>query len=164
MAMNLIASFERGSDAPYLWEFDNIPQTGRDLMLVMSQRAFGTNGSGAVLRFNSNTSITYDWQELRGTGAAVEAASYSQNSYQPAYFYNPGTATASVFGSSVLYIPNYAGNQIKNFNVEVVTENNAATAYQYLAAGTYQSTSPITKIVTTDSVATYSTVYLYLIS
>lgn len=163
MTMTLAATFERGSGAPFLWVFDNIPQTGKDLLILFSTRR---SSAFEGIKFNNSSGVNYIWRELRGTGAAADSTNYSQTSFfQPTYFNNPSSATASTFSNGSIYISNYASTSAKkSVSFDIVTENNGTTAYQYLAAGLWDSTNAVTRIENDNTVDQYSTVSLYIIS
>ena len=140
-AYNLIATTTVGSGGAASIDFTGIPQTHTDLLIVVSGRCTGS-GSGINITFNGNTS-NYSNRTLQGNGAAVSTyGTYNRN----AGFVNFASETASVFGSSAIYIPNYAGSTNKSYSVDGVAENNATTAYSGLIAGLWSNTSAITSV------------------
>ena len=146
--------------------FSSIPQNYTDLKIVHSLRctsavAVGTlkvyfNGSTA----NGTSKVLYS--EITGNGAFNQTA-YIHTGYAPA-----GNATASVFGSGEVYIPNYTGSTNKSVSADSVTETNA-NGYQQnvqaLTAGLWSSTDAITSIavnsVDAGNLVQYSTATLY---
>jgi hypothetical protein len=74
------------------------------------------------------------------------------------------SATASTFGSGLIYIPNYAGSTNKSYLTDWVTENNATAAYAGFTAGLLSNTAAITDVTLTGSFVQYSTATLYGIS
>jgi hypothetical protein len=139
-----------------------IPATYTDLYLVISARSnrSGNVADGFLIKPNNTTpTIRY----ITGDGTSA----YSGTNYSgivPA-----ATATASTFGNSAAYFPNYANtSNYKSFSVDDVSENNATAAYATLSANLYSSNSAITTIVVESinaaSFVEHSTFYLYGIS
>lgn len=139
-----------------------IPATYTDLMLVMSARSdrSGNIADGYLIKPNNTTpTVRY----LTGDGSTA----YSGTNYSG--IFPASTATASTFGNSVAYFPNYANTSYnKSFSVDDVSENNATNAYATLSANLYSSTSAITTIVVQSinsaNIVEGSTFYLYGIS
>jgi hypothetical protein len=158
-AYNLIATTMVGSGGASTIVFSSIPQTYTDLLVVVSGRTTGT-GSGLNITFNGNTS-NYSNRTLQGNGAAASSyGTYNRN----AGFLNMSTETASVFGSSAIYIPNYAGSTNKSYLADGVAENNATTAYSGLIAGLWSDTAAITSVLVSPmdgSFVQYSSASLY---
>jgi hypothetical protein len=146
--------------------FSGIPQTGyTDLVIKVSGRSNRSNVvDGSVVRFNGdNTSGNYTMRRLLGDGTSAS----SDTTYE-SLFTDGATATASTFGNSELYLPNYTGNAYKSFSSDSSQETNATTAYAGFQAGLWSSTASITSIAISPAVGTlflqYSTFYLYGIS
>jgi len=145
--------------------FNSIPQTGyTDLILKISAR---TNYAGVYdfgyLTINGTNTGTY--RGLYGTGSA--AGSETAASLRPFYF-NANTATASVFSSHDVYIPNYTSSNLKSVSVDNVTENNATSAITSISALVNGSTSAVTQLSLSSgnsaSFMQYSTFSLYGVS
>lgn len=153
----LIQTITVGAGGAASIDFTSIPGTYTDLILYMSARS--TDLRALNIKFN-NTSTTYTVRHLDGDGTSVT----SNNNYL-AGDATPSTATASVFGNNVYYIPNYAGSTQKSYSVDSVTENNGTTAYQHLTAGLWNGTSAITQItfniLSSGNFAQYSSASLY---
>jgi hypothetical protein len=137
--------------------FSNIPQNYTDLKLVCSTRtATAAVGDGVYLMLSG----TLTAKRLQGNGASAT----SDTDYYGAW--NTGAnATASTFGSTEFYIPNYTSSNAKSFSSDSVSENNATTAYASMIAHLSSSTSAISTITLgTESGAVFaigSTFYLY---
>jgi hypothetical protein len=132
-------------------DFTNIPQTYTDLVIKVSARDTTTSGlaSGLLgILFNGDisTSNLYSAKFLRGSGTAVD----SLNNVNQQYLWvahSPNTSyTSNVFSNVEVYIPNYSGNNLKNFSVDGVTENNASGSYVTLTSAIWNNTSPITSL------------------
>ena len=162
-AYNLIATTTVGSGGAATIEFASIPQTYTDLLVVASARTSRATVVPDILqiRFNGlTTNVSY--RHLYGSGSGVA----SENST----FGNAGNATASgatasVFSSHSIYIPNYTGSTNKSFSVDSVTENNATESYQELIAGLWSNTAAITSLTfaswTSATIQQYSSISLY---
>lgn len=165
MFQTLISSATVGAGGVTSVTFSSIPQTYTDLTLVISGRsALAAVTSGQYIRFNSDaTGGNYAFRALFGNGAT---ASVTGSIYG---FLGNGvgaSATASTFGNALIFIPNYTNALKKIFSVDLVGENNAATAEQRIVAGSWNSTAAISTISVNfedegSNTVQYSTVYLY---
>lgn len=146
--MQHIETVTVGSGGAASITFSAIPDTFTDLLLVCSLRAT-TDVSNWTMSFNGSTS-NFTMRQLFGNGSSASSNSLA-NSGGAYGVVNPSTATASTFANASLYIPNYAGSTNKSFSVDGVSENNATTAYQTIAAGLWSQTAAITSISFTPS-------------
>lgn len=159
-----IASVTVGAGGAATIEFTSIPSTYTDLVLKMSARSSNTN-INTKINFNGVTT-GYSRRNLQGSGSAATSANASD-----AYI-GPITGTgngASIFASTEVYIPNYAGSTNKSYSVDMTQEDNATLSYALLFAGLWSNTAAITSITITtlDSAfnfVQYSTATLYGIS
>jgi hypothetical protein len=160
MAITRIATVTVGAGGAASLDFNSIPGTATDLMLVYSLRAAVSNG-GLRLKVNgATTNLTV--RLLYGTGSS--AASATDTTYIGTTT-NSGT-TSNTFGNGTLYIPNYAGATTKSFSADVVTEGNYGTPWEgWVTAGLYNSTTAITSLSlfndAAGNFAQYSTATLY---
>jgi hypothetical protein len=125
-------------------EFTSIPSTYTDLVLVCSLRSNrNLTDDGVLLTFN-NLTTNRTFRDLYGLGSGTPASSNStvmRLASCPA-----ATSTASTFGNTMLYIPNYAGNTNKSSSVDGVMENNATFSVQTIIANLWSSTAAISSI------------------
>jgi hypothetical protein len=158
-----------GSGGSSTIAFTSIPGTYTDLVVKISAR---TNRANAVdslgFYFNGDTnSARYTSRVLYGTGTAVASNSPSPVNDET-MFISGNSATASTFGNTEIYIPNYAGSTQKSSSIESVGENNATTARMDIAGTLYNQTTAITSItiipITGTLLQEYSTAYLYGVS
>ena len=162
--MTLIQSVTVPSGGAASIDFTSIPSTFTDLCVKISVRGNLSNINDVLqIQFNgSSASFTGRW--LQGNGATASSLSYTAG--RIGYFPDAAT-TASTFGSTEVYIPNYAGSTNKSFSVDSTQENNSAAAgysLQHLAAGLWSSTAAINQITilgTNENFVQYSTAYLY---
>jgi hypothetical protein len=125
-------------------DFTSIPQTYTDLKIVLSAR---TNRASSVtdflsITFNGSTT-NRSGRELFGTGTGAGSGTVS---ILGGGLIVGSTATASVFGSTEIYIPNYTSANNKSLSVDSVSENNGSEAYQDLLANLWANTAAITSI------------------
>lgn len=125
--------------------FSNIPADYTDLILFISAR---TDRSGAVpdnlsISYNNSTSSQSDLR-IFGDGSGVNLYADSSNIY--AGLATGAGATASTFGNTMIYIPNYAGSNNKPSLSDGVAENNGATGAMNIGAELWANTAAITSI------------------
>lgn len=156
MSMELISTTTVGSGGAATIVFSSIPATFTDLVVLISGRCTTTDTT-ATLAFNAGGSYTR--RTLLGNGSAT-----SSNTSAVDFRISKSDDTASTFGSSSIYIANYAGSTVKSYSVDAVNENNATAANQAITAGLWDQTAAITSI-TLDAVsgdfAQHSTASLY---
>ena len=162
-AFEAITTVTVGSGGVATIEFASIPQTYTDLYLVHSLRTnrSGETEEGVEIQFNSNTA-NFTSRRLIGNGST--AASQTIVTREAGIV--PGAnATASTFGNTSIYIPNYTSANYKSFGVDGVMENNATLSYVVLSAGLWSNTAAITNIKLTGyssgTFVQYSTATLY---
>jgi hypothetical protein len=161
-----IASVAVGSGGAATIEFTSIPGTYTDLLLLSSTRDGTTadNNTEFKLRFNSS-STSWTNRYIQGNGSTVGTGSYATT-----YFYtgesDGNTATANTFGSSSIYIPQYAASTNKSVISDLVSEENTTVSYATISGGLWSDSSAITSIQITcnGTWAQYSTATLYGIS
>ena len=144
-----------------------IPQTYTDLKVVISSR--NTDIYNEIhFRFNGDTGNNYSGRNIYGNGStAVSSFSSSISSLQNLTVESVSGQTASTFGNTELYIPNYTSSNYKSISADGVQENNAPSAQAMLGAGLWANTAAITTITAFPSIGTFaegSTFYLYGIS
>ena len=142
--MKLIAKNTLGSDVADV-TFSSIPGTYTDLYLVASARtARALVLDQLKLEFNGSAS-NYSVRYLEGPGGGGGASSSTLTEF--GWLTSTGdNATASTFGNSECYIPNYAGSTNKSASFTGTQETNASTAYITIAASLWSDTSAITSI------------------
>lgn len=168
MTMTLVQTTTVGSGGASSIEFTNIPQTGKDLLLLLSGRAAESGTQFPIfVTLNNSSSAIYSERLLYGTGSSRLTNSATNNS-QFRYFYMQGTSTtASTFSNSAMYIINYADSNNKVLSSESIIENNATSSWQSLAAHRWASTAAITSLKLTPDAGTFaqhSSASLYIIS
>lgn len=160
----LIASSTVGATAVSSIEFTSIPSTYTDLVVVGSCRTNRANATDeTTLTFNNSTS-SYSWRLLYGSGSVAGSASGSSDVAIYGIQVTGNNSTASTFGNFQIYIPNYAGSTNKSVSIEAVAEDNASAAFMKMVAGLWSNTSAISSLKLSGQAGNfvqYSTAYLY---
>lgn len=161
MAMQLVSTVTVGSGGAASIEFTSIPQTGKDLLLLLSTRGF----FDTRVKFNGSATLA-NTRWLQGRGSTISGG-FAQNG--KIEIGTPTSYTANTFSNSAILISNYASNtQTKSYSSDSVNENNATGAYQDLLAGNWPVNDAITSILLEDpsaaSFVQHSTASLYIIS
>lgn len=144
----LIATLTAGSGGASSFDFTSIPQTYTDIVFRMSLR--GTNNDtyfSLQTRFNnSGTTNLYYSNGLSAYNGSISQA--GQNGLSYLYAGNPPSnpATSNTFGNVEFYVPNYSGSERKSVSMEMVGENNAATAFTQFWACIWYTTPAITQV------------------
>jgi hypothetical protein len=149
-------------------EFTSIPSTFTDLFIKYSARTDRVNNSSDIyLQFNGVTTATYSFKRVYGGGGGSGLSDGLTNNSLGGFAGAAcgSLATASTFGSSEIYIPNYAGSTAKSWYSDGVSENNASGVLTSLYAGLASGTADITSIKLQDynsaNFVQYTTATLY---
>lgn len=160
----LISSVTVGAGGAASIDFTSIPQTYTDLCVKVSGRTDNNAGqpwAGLRMAINGSTA-NFTFKALYGNGSS--ASSGSGTNAEPGLA-SSSAATASTFGNSEFYIPNYTGSANKSFSADGVQENNGTTALVALDANLWSNTSAITSLSITSqnswNFVQYTTAYLY---
>jgi len=166
--MTLISTVNVGAGGQAAIEWTGIPQTGQDLLVVLSGRS--TRGFGADLigaQFNGETATTnYSNRRLLGNGST---ASSDTTWPQLIGVVNASTSTANVFSNCSVYVPNYASTTTKSISCDSVYEDNVTYAEAHIIAAKWTATSGISSVkllsvLGANNFVQYSTASLYTIS
>lgn len=147
MSYTLISTITVGSGGAASVTFmptGNIPSIYTDLVLLCSARTNRpsqfTDGLRIILNGDTgNTSsrflFGYNNAVTSGTRTILEAGSC-----------NASLSTANTFSNNYIYIPNYRSSVAKSVSSDGVSETNAAEGAQFIQAGLWTGTAPITSI------------------
>jgi hypothetical protein len=153
-----------GSGGAASIDFTSIPQTFTDLKILVSGRTLQAQlyGSG-FLQFNSDTGSNYKWRRLYGNGSTTASDNSTSSTSITNWDMAGANSTASVFGNSELYIPNYRSANQKSVSIDYVYENAGSTTGLGFVAGLWTNTAAITsiKIYGTTTLTEFSTATLY---
>jgi hypothetical protein len=143
-----IATVTVGSGGANSIDFNSIPGTYTDLIILTSIRdtSAGSSPAQGAIRFNGDSGNNYYRRYIRGNGSTADGGASAAISAYVWRVIQPGGATANTFGSTFIYIPNYASSNLKSISMDNITENNATEAHQELSAGLWNSTAAITSI------------------
>jgi hypothetical protein len=154
-----------GSGGATTIDFQNIPATYTDLVILCSIRSdrASQTGSSAGVSFN-NTTANRTMRDILGDGSNASSGNATQF-----YIRVPASsATASVFGNAIIYIPNYTSANNKSVSIESVNENNSTESFSEIMAGLWSDTSAINRVTLTENNSAnfvqYSTATLYGVS
>jgi hypothetical protein len=158
----LIASNTLGSSAASV-TFSAIPSTYTDLVVRLSLN----NNSGSVDRFyliiNNDTGNNYSLTRLVGDGSVATSTRQSGVAFMYLGF-NTVPSYTNIFGSSEIYIPNYATAAVHPVGSISVGERNASEAFIVPTAGLYNSATAITQLEIKSPIYSFTTgssFYLY---
>ena len=161
----LISSTTLGSTTASV-TFSSIPQTYTDLLLKISPRTTNTS-FGETIRIRPNNS-TANGSATILRGFSTGTSSYTYSNVLATNNSLGDTATASIFASIDVYIPNYTSSNYKSFSSDAVSEiNNATNGRQDIIASLWSNTAAITSLVFDNdagspfSFTANSTFYLY---
>jgi hypothetical protein len=163
-----IASVTVGSGGAASIDFTSIPATYTDLVVKYCARTNRASvQSDIYLQFNNNTSAVYSFRRIFGAGSGTGNSDSLTNNATGGLcgIAAAASATASTFGNSEIYIPNYLSSNAKSFSADGVGENNATSALMGLYAGLSTATAAITSIklqcFNASSFVEHSTATLY---
>ena len=170
-AFTVIDHTEIGSGGAASWTKSSIPSTYDHLYAVLSPRG---DYSGSIVSYrvqlNGETAATnYSYTNFYTQG--VGSVSVEHSTSQPTVAAYPrmpaATATANTFGSTTMWIPNYANtaNFKQALTMNVAENNSTASWYMYVISGLWSNTDAIDQITITPSSSSnfvqYSTFTLY---
>lgn len=166
-----IATTTVGSGGASNIDFTSIPNTYTDLLILASIRSNRNERNDALsVQFNNSGGTAYQNILLFSDSSSVSTQKEtSKSSVTYASTASAATATASSFGSALIYIPNYAGSNNKAVSTDTVSANNRAVEAGdqviYLNAGFWSNTSAITSVKIApmfgSNFVQYSTATLY---
>ena len=143
--MSLVSSVTLTANAASI-QWSNIPQSGKDLLLVINARTVATFSSGRM-NYNGST-VNYASRKLWGDGQSGQVPSSGTGPTDAADIgFLSWNATANTFGNANIYISRYSQAVGHMHSVEVVTENSASNAsFQTLVGGFHNVASPISTL------------------
>lgn len=165
--MTLISTVTVGSGGATSIDFNSIPQTGTDLLLVGSARTGQSSIDSLLFVGFLNGANDYQGRHLIGSGSSASSSSYSGYGDFDAGVICGANATSSTFSSNTMYFPNYALTAAKTLSAESVIEHNSSSSVLKITAGSRASTNPITRLWVTAGGQTFqqnTTFSLYMIT
>ena len=166
-AMFPLQAIQIGADGIASISFTNIPTTGYAHLqirgIVRSSNASAT--AGFIMRVNGDSGSTYSAHNIGGDGASPQANYYVSNTYMyPGPAMPAATATASVFGSLIIDILDYANtNKYKTMRAFSGFDANGSGQI-YLTGSNWRNSNAITSIsllFTSSNCVQYSQFALY---
>lgn len=158
MPMKLVETITVGAGGASSIEFTSIPQTGVDLLLVVSDR---TNQTGSFVTINGSAVTAFSSIYAQGNGSTASGGSQTT-----AFKVGGSTSyTADTFGSGQVYIFDYTSSDTKVLSMQGVSENNSTGSLIRMTHSTYTTSSPVTSLAVTNATfEQFSTASLYIIS
>jgi hypothetical protein len=126
-----------------------VPQTYDDIEIMSSARENTITGTSYVLnilRFNGDSTSIYSNRRLFANGTNVTSLSDTSATFIFAGSAPTSVPAANSFSNSSILIPGYRRSQFKTVSIDAAVENNAQFAEQYMIAGLWRNTAPITSI------------------
>jgi hypothetical protein len=144
-------------------QFDNIPQTFTDLVILGSIRSTASAAQDNLnISLNGgSSSLLWNSRRVYGTGSGVGNDAFPSFAYMPGIWVSGATSTANTFGNLQIYIPGYTSATNKVISVESVAENNATAGYTGLTIGSWSSTAAINSVTLGVAMTQYCTASLY---
>lgn len=161
-----IAAITVGAGGTSSIDFTSIPSTYTDLVIKLSSRiGSAADRDGVLLTFNNNTS-SYSFSRMYGYDSNLTGTDNASSQSSIAVGNTTANnATANIFGSHEIYVPNYAGSNFKSVSAEAVAENNSSSSWVLaLNAALWSNTAAINRVTLTPLSSTfmqYSTATLY---
>lgn len=148
-------------------EFTNIPTTGYAHLQIrgIARTTEAADGSAIYIQFNSDTTTgNYRGHGLYGTGSSVVAYDLDGSYYASLSAVAGGNAAASIFGTAVIDILDYANtNKYKTVRNLSGNDRNGSGQVRF-ASGLWMSTSAVTSVKLvplSNNFAQYSQFALY---
>jgi hypothetical protein len=165
MTYTLISTVTVGAGGQATIDFNSIPQTYTDLMLVYSLRDNRAD-------YTSIVALTINGLTTNRSFRNLSAGAGTPNTGTGSTFWigsiNGASATANSFANGQSYISNYTSATYKSINTESVTETTGTQCENSLWANNWASTAAITSLSLSCPLGTlfsqYSTASLYGIS
>jgi hypothetical protein len=144
MGMTLLETVTVGSGGTTSLSITNIPQTGKDLWIIISGRMTSSYVGQNYIRFNSNDyGNNYGEIVLYGGNSNSVGVAYDEVDSDLRTGDLPGSlATANHFGVQTIYIPNYTGSEVA-LSIQTGSGDQSSTQYQSFTQG-YYSNGPVT--------------------
>jgi hypothetical protein len=161
--MQVIEHYEVPSGGVSSIVFSSIPDTFTDLLLLTSLRTTNSPDSPntyGLARVAFNGSETVSRRELIGYGSGTQSGSGTTLNLQA----SGSVTTANTFSNNSMYITNYTAAAAKSVSLDMVHENNATQAWQFITAVLWNSTAALTSLTLTGvggNLTQYSSASLY---
>lgn len=136
-----IATVTVGSGGAANITFSSIPATYTDLLIKTSGRTDRVATNAEFFIKLNGTTVNAAAKRLYGDGSTA-----GSNSGSAVGITNGSSNTASVFGSTDIYIPNYTGSNTKVVSAESTQEQNGTASYIYLQSLSSATTAAVTSI------------------
>jgi hypothetical protein len=148
-AYESIATVSVGAGGSNSIQFTSIPNTYKHLQIRYMARNTASNFNAFLVTYNSDTSASYDWHILYGTGSGVG----NENGVTDTnirFISIPGGATPTAFNAGIIDILDYANtSKNKTMRVQSGIDTNSQ-GYVNMCSGLWRNTSAISTISITN--------------
>lgn len=161
--MELVSTVTVGSGGAASVEFTDIPQTGKDLRVVLSFRSETTVNTATLSLNGSSSSFTRIW--FTGDGSNAQSGSATNSTL--GFIQTRSDYSASTFSATELYITNYTATANKNASTFASSTNTATPSGIEFNAIRQAVSAAVTSLRFTGvsgDIAQHSTASLYIIS
>lgn len=163
--METIASTLVGAGGASTVTFSNIPQGYKHLQIrILARGTFAHTQDNTLIQFNGDTGTNYSKHQLAGSGTAVSAEGFANQSDIYSGLYPAASASANIFGVAVIDILDYA-NTNKYKTVRTLSGNDQnGSGYVVMRSGLWMNTAAITSInlpIDAGNYAQYTRISLY---
>jgi hypothetical protein len=145
MTMTLVSTVTVGSGGAASIDFNSIPATGTDLLVLFSARNSSTADAFRIVLNSDTTNTNYSSRNLYGRGTSSPGSGAELNSRFMGQT-NISSNTANTFSNQSIYFTNYTSTAAKSFSSDWSWEDNAGYNFMAIAAHLYLGTSAITSI------------------
>lgn len=170
MSMILASTVTVGAGGAANITFNNIDQTGKDILILVSARGASGDAPQMLIQLNGSSATNYRHLWLLGVTSVTSAVFDTQDEWKWEAGLSSSSQTTGSFSQSSFCIPNYTSSVAKLASTNSVTGNltsNFNSAKNAFTAGRWSLTNPVTSIrirPDADSFAQHSTASLYIIS
>jgi len=159
MAYTLVSSFTvPASPATTTITFSNIPQTGRQILIMASSR---DDNARFFVNLNSDATNAYNTRGTIGNSSTVTTTSGTNVNILS----NSTSFTSNTFSNSFIMIGDHTNSRNKPFASDSVTETNGAAGSQNFQASWSNSTAAVTSVTLSNTTFSPNTfISLYIVS
>lgn len=127
------------------FDFQSIPQTYQDLMIVAQLRDTNASVTPSYFNFmNNNSGSVYSGTQLQGDGSTASSGRISNQTVMGIGLQAGANANAGIFSSHIIHIINYKSSTHKTILFRDAVDNNGSGAVR-VSAGLFRDTNPITQ-------------------
>lgn len=143
--MELVSTVTVGSGGASSIQFTSIPQTGNDLILLLSLRQTNTTNGATNLAINNASANSGTFVQALGTSVSGGTGGNTIRTLA-----NPSGSLSDTFSNGELFFFNYSKTQLRTAIAHAAYETNSTSGNQIqFSSGGWSSTAAITSISVT---------------